>query len=428
MHTIYIPPHQSSDSLQPGASSSVHSVPGLQKIINQIASDAMQNRIELGSPNPVSAVPIDPIDEAYTAVEYTLDFFNSNFLPEPGNPDSSKYESYMDYYKQLLKEGQDATADGIIAKMTYRLPNQTIINHLCGSYFRLSDKILEVGCGKLLEGRTSYLFSHFPENLRGNVTYSDANPTTDHSGDIIFKQAEIETLSDSFGSESFDHVVSCNVFDTLRIANLPAAFAQAFKVLKPGGKLIIFAAIQPFQNTLFEHYGLNERTIAFPLIKPKGCFKGLQIIACDYLVKWIEEQKQKNAFPRERELFKTLLRLKPIQREILLQYLSTCKGSFSFSNLIEELFHPHRELIDNVDFYEKNMRQGLITAGFKIKEFEVRSGSTSTTPTELPVMNKNNYFSQSRPGLCFSKRSYIINPDVILLNSKLHVIVAKKPE
>lgn len=423
-------------SLPQGQESASSLVSGVQtttnnSVVSQIA-EILTQRKDIEPSSLKLRSNSDPLDIAWKALHNGVAFYNTEMLPEPHNANAHPYSSYMDFHRKKIKEGKiDSEVGSITHKLIFRFSDSKIIEELCGKNFKTTDKILEVGCGIILKKQTSQLTSHFPNELLNNVTYSDGNSY--HVGiardrDTELKQADLETLSDSFGSDSFEHIVGLSVFDTLQVECLPDVFTQAFRVLKPGGKLFILAAIQPFQNTLFTRYGADERNIVFPLMESQQCFSGVQIVTKEILEMWISEQKNKNAFPKERQFFETLLGLNKVQRELFATFLTISRGNFLFSKLVEELFGEKRTIINSWEFYENNMRQGLINAGFKIKEFGVKSGSASITNDELPIIKDFNYFFQRKPGCGESTRSYAIVPEKLVIHSKMHVIIAKKPE
>jgi len=403
----------------------------IDSIVGQIAQ-CLSQRNDIDPSGPNLRTYNDPLDIAWKALKDGVTFYNTKMLPELHNANAQPYNSYLDFHRKKIKEGQgDTSMCSITHKLTYHFSDRKIIEEICGKYFKTKDKILEVGCGIILQKQTSQLTSHFPNELLNNVTYSDANSyhvgiATDRETNL--KLADLETLNSTFESASFDHIIGLSVFDTLQVECLPDVFTQAFRVLKPGGKLFILAALQPFQNTLFARYGADERNIVFPLMETQQRFSGVQIVPKEVLEMWIREQKSTNAFSQERQFFETLLGLNKVQRDLFATFLTISRGNFLFSKLIEKLFGQQRTVINCWEFYENNMRQGIARAGFKIKEFGERSESACINKADLPIMQEANYFSQPKPGCGESARSYAVIPGKILIHSKMHVIIAKKPE
>jgi cyclopropane-fatty-acyl-phospholipid synthase len=124
------------------------------------------------------------------------------------------------------------------------------LEHICRKLrLKPGERLLDIGCG--WGGLAEYAAQHFGVQVLG-VTLSDkqagyANERLARAGLSQQAAVKIQDYRD-LGAESFDKIVSVGMFEHVGRAHLPEYFAQAYRLLKPGG--------------LFLNHGISQRAEA----------------------------------------------------------------------------------------------------------------------------------------------------------------------
>lgn len=341
--------------------------------------------------------------------------------------DSKVYKTYMDYVSERIRESTDVTRMSAVFRENFFEAHREIVQAVSLKYIQQKCKLLEVGTGALDERNLSYLASLLPPDMQPNITYSDVNPNfkaTVRHRSVPYETAGVVNLSQKLGEGSYDHILSCCVLDTLSEADTITGCVEAYKTLKPGGKLFLFSDLMPFQNTLFSHCNA-ENTIIFPLVGPDLVCHGVQLLDKTYLNQWLASQAAEKVPIEARKFFQALCQQTPLVRELFAVDIKNEKSGYIFSQYIKTIFGESLKVIFHKDFFASKMKNALSKAGFNIKEFGLRETSTNAA-----MLNKHpefpNYFINSH-GDAVAFKSYAIKPNTKIMHCKMHVIVAKKP-
>lgn len=134
------------------------------------------------------------------------------------------------------------------------------------SYITAGDKILEIGCGSgtlaiscAEKGATVVGFDVSPEMLaqaRRKIRERDL------SGKIRLRQMSAIEMDNAFSDKGFDKVVSTLVFSEFYADEQKYVLREAYRILKPGGLIIIADEVRP--NILWKR--LLHLLIRIPLV------------------------------------------------------------------------------------------------------------------------------------------------------------------
>lgn len=115
-------------------------------------------------------------------------------------------------------------------------------------------RVLEVGCG-------SGSFLRVLQAAGGDATGLDFDPQAVAAARRAGLNAKVsDLLSENFPAGSFDRIVMDNVIEHL--PDPPAVFAECYRVLRPGGRLILFTP--NLDGYLHELYGADWRGLEVP--------------------------------------------------------------------------------------------------------------------------------------------------------------------
>lgn len=155
-----------------------------------------------------------------------------------------------DERKMLYREAYAAVAAGRMVEMTSTNPekrtagtSRTLVGILA-RVCRSDDKVLEIGCGR---GYTCLMLAPHVKEIVG-VDVSE--PSLKEARELLQKQGienaqilklDCDELISHFSPESFDKVLSIDMFEHLHKEDGLEHLKQVYSVLKPGGKYLIVA-------------------------------------------------------------------------------------------------------------------------------------------------------------------------------------------
>ncbi len=134
----------------------------------------------------------------------------------------------------------------------------------------LSPRVLELGTKRLYTERTSMhreLVPHASEFLGADIL----------DGDDVDIVADVHSLSDTVGKESFDIIISCSSFEHFKYPHLAAH--QIMATLKVGGCLFIQTHQSfPLHSAPYDYFRFSREALAGLF----GAKMGFEVIATDY--------------------------------------------------------------------------------------------------------------------------------------------------
>ena len=348
------------------------------------------------------------------------------YLP-PTNPlTGSDWSCFMDIYQFRLSEGIDHTTMNETARKRFKSVYEKVIKTVSDVYLDKGDKILEVGAGALNVLNVSYLSTLFRNKILHNITYSDANPATVRAawGRAPYIKASLETLVNDLSGRSYDAILGCSVFDTIKVDHLFGVFKQVFTALKPGGKVFIFSPLQPFYHTIFSYYSKDPDKIVFPRVGEDALLEGVQYVSREVLEQWLTENSGDDGNEKVKEFMRKFAALTPLERDLFCSRVVNDKLDKQASDFFKKIFDKQLINVDNTSFYEENMHKGLLAAGFYIRSRGFRIGRCCVNSSSIPP-SEHNYFIEKH-GRVSSRRCYVLPPVKCMIHSYVHVIVAKR--
>ena len=127
------------------------------------------------------------------------------------------------------------------------------VEKIVADHLPKTGQILEVGAGK------GYFLDLMPVLARRVIQSDIGIESLRQSGRRTSSVARVHSLP--FLDGAFDSIVGFNVFDV--IYNLSVAIHECYRVLSPGGKLLVFSDVGPVVSHLYKHY-LTLELIPFP--------------------------------------------------------------------------------------------------------------------------------------------------------------------
>lgn len=397
-----------------------------QKTKTAAVSEPIFEKHNATSEVPMSALSALFLPRAWTMLPIIKKYYKTAVVPF--SPQNDPYTCYIDHYQNMTKRGKEDVSVNSVFRGIFHDCTTALMSEDCERNMKSSHRILEVGAGAIdPKSGTSHLTSHFPKKFEEKVLYSDGNPLYKATqGAVRYECAELTKLSEVFGKETFEHIVSCSVFDVIKWTELENVFKQAYQVLKPNGKLYIYSNIQPLLNMLISYYGVDQNNIVFPLLGRDFFVEGLQILKKDYLSQWLSIPENKHEYPEEVKFLQAYLELNPLEREIFIINVGESNIKYAFSEIIKHLFRNELQHVLNQEFYLENMRQNLLKAGFRINSFGLRSTESIVDSANFPeVCKKDNFFKEVQ-GRISSGMTYVLAPGKVKLNFSMHAIIAEK--
>jgi ubiquinone/menaquinone biosynthesis C-methylase UbiE len=170
--------------------------------------------------------------------------------------------------------------DMVVKLLTLGTENALRARTIRQASLQRGEHVLDVGCGT----GTLTLLAKDQVGAQGRVYGIDAAPEMiafaqqkahAQARDVIFQTEAIEAMT--FPDASFDVVLSSAMFHHLPSDLKRPGLAEIYRVLKPGGRLLIVDAMRPVgivqrvMMTVFAHGGLKEGTQDLvPLMKERG--------------------------------------------------------------------------------------------------------------------------------------------------------------
>lgn len=304
----------------------------------------------------------------------------------------------------------------------YKIPETLMISAVCEEHLFNKDKIIEIGAGKLEKG-LSYLMERMPSSLSKRV-----EPTEVHNAfrkDVTgYKRVDLCKMNESYSPSSVDKIIGSSVLDVLSTADLTIALQQIHATLKPGGKLIHFAHMEPFIDTLLTSFR-EDSSVCFPW-EDEESFKGLLCVQKDKLLNFISKNEDISAIARG--FLSWYSDLTASERELTLNsiIMGGKETSRKFCKWIKAMNPDGLENIDNLEFFEERMKSALEKAHFEIEKFGCRW--QNHVRDRCNDDNKDhNYFAWE-----LNKKTattcYVLPPEKVCHAVKMHIIVAKKKE
>lgn len=418
---MYAPVSAITFSAPGGATPAVNNVPAADPV-----HESALSRLQQRSERPVEMTR-DLCASLFASMQLAL--MQSKYIEETILAEEKTCKTYMDHISREMQERTDLTRMSSQFRENFYEAHQAIVHAVSAKYIQKGDALVEVGAGVLDQNNQSYLASLLPTKLHEGITYTDVNPhfkrDAERKGISSYKHAGLHNLSERLGENAYDHILSCCVFDTLSVSDTEKGCLEAFKVLKPGGKLLIISDLMPFQNTLFSHCS-DENTILFPLIGPDLVCSGVQMLDKEFLKAWLASDQSKHVPAEAKSFLQQLSMQSPLAREVFAVNVKNAKNGYVFSQYMRSIFGDALKVVRHKEFFAEKMRAALQKAGFAVCEFGLRE---ILTHAETPSRGDGfpNYFINSH-GDAIAFKSYVLRPNIKMMQSKVHVIVAKKGE
>lgn len=392
---------------------------------SQLAKDCTEKMNQPQSGYSISLAQAQSIMNEMKINEMTLNIVNfanraTKYLAEHPN------QSVHEYMKKCLKSEsglpKGAFYESIPAwRKEYKIPETSIISAICQKHLVNKDKTIEIGAGKLENG-LSYLTERMPPHLSASVELTEVHNYFRKSI-IGYKRVDLCKMDESYQPSSVDKIIGSSVLDVLSKADLSIAFEQIHATLKPGGKLIHFAHMEPFENTLVSSFS-EDTFVCFPWEDEEG-FKGLLRVRKDKLMNFISKNENLSTFVCG--FLNWYSNLTAGERELTINLItSERETSREFSKWIKEINPDGLENIDNMEFFKERMRSGLESANFEIQKFGYRWHNHIRDRCESDA-KEHNYFSWAL-GQKTATTIYVLLKRYVCHAVKMHVIVAKKKE
>lgn len=336
------------------------------------------------------------------------------------HPDQTIQECYSKFLK--AEKGLDnGIWKGIpLFRIVYKEAETKIISEICKKYLSVNNKIVEIGAGALAND-LSYLMQRMPVNLRASVEPTELNQF--FVKNTRLKRVDLCAMEESYPLSSIDKIIGSSVLDTLSVKDLDISCKKMHSVLKPGGLLIHFAHLMPYQDTLLTSYR-EDSSVCFPWEDDDG-FNGLLRIEKKALHNFIQKNTKNSDLARK--FFIWYSKLSASVRELTLNaIMESEENSISLCNWVKSFNINGLEKIDNLVAFEERMKKAFKSAQFEILNFGFRTGSHVRDRTSFDSKDFN-YFSYE-----FGKKKastlYVLLPNKVCHAFKMHVIVAKKKD
>jgi len=270
-----------------------------------------------------------------------------------------------------------------------------------------SPKVLEIGAGKITSnsnGTHSHLSRFFPYE---NWTFSDSYDPK-FAPKNIYKYFNIaENPKSSLGK--YDHIIGCNVLDTISYDKLANVLKTIGRQIKPNGLLIHVAEFNYFYNSYFNACATeNPNSILFPGCRP------------DYDSPFITLRIEKNTF--DQVLLDKEALLDPSEKILLKEWSQVhpnrqVKAIYKFC-----LEFPKNNFKDS---FENSLKTAAQENGFDIVECKAIEEAVlvNATPKSLKI-SYNSLIMKN--GNFYSKHNYSLSPNQVLLSGNIRVFVAQK--
>ncbi len=164
---------------------------------------------------------------------------------------------------RIKRESFQPSLLGFVVSSTY-LIRSNLHKEIASEAVNISGSVLDFGCGTK---PYSYLFKNV-ESYIGIDTHHSGHDHTKSNVDVYYDGKSLP-----FPDQTFDAVVSFEVFE--HVASIDHALVEVFRVLKPGGKLLLTTPFsygeheEPYDFARYTVYGID-------LLLSKACFANIR--------------------------------------------------------------------------------------------------------------------------------------------------------